>query len=149
MCKSNKNSGTQTSEKIVDVKNDGVMASESGGFHIFELHLPTVGTGLGFLLLLGLGVLVTVWAYRKFRHAQRRRSVRMAQRRRQIEMISSPLASVDASRWGDDMVHDLLDLRRRPNSRIHRQRLHIRKDRQELCPTPGRNRPKYVNLYST
>lgn len=61
----NKNSGTQKTEKTTAVDNEGVIESESGGFHVFELHLPTVGAGGFFIILVAVGVVFALWAYRR------------------------------------------------------------------------------------
>ena len=46
------------------------MAENSSGFHVLEIHMPSMGTGMGILLLVGAAVLALRWWVQR-RHAKK------------------------------------------------------------------------------
>ena len=53
---------------------------QSTGFHIVEIHLPTVNKGLGFLVLVCIAAVLLVWAHRVLRKKMKARERREATR---------------------------------------------------------------------
>ncbi len=48
-------------EPTMDVSTHAQMTENSSGFHVLELHMPSMGTGMGMLLLVGAAVLALRW----------------------------------------------------------------------------------------
>ncbi len=46
------------------------MTENSSGFHILEIHMPSMGTGMGLLLLMGAAVLTLQW-WIQWKHAKK------------------------------------------------------------------------------
>ena len=71
--------------------NNGIVESESGGFHLVELHMPTVGAGIFFFIFVAAAAALFLWIRRKCRkgHFSRRRQQPVAN---PFEMFSSPQA---------------------------------------------------------
>ena len=64
--------------------NNEIDESSHGGLHIFEIHLPSVGTTIGTLLLFGALVAFTVWVIRRLRKAHYNRIVKKQRRQAQV-----------------------------------------------------------------
>ena len=63
-------SGDETA--LVNAHSTGINANESGGFHIFEIHLPTAAVGSGAIVAAIIVVMLSVWAYRSYRKRRER-----------------------------------------------------------------------------
>ena len=63
---------SKTEETTEEVTNNGIIEKESGGFHLVEIHLPTVGAGLFFFIFVALGALLFIWVRRRCQRGRRR-----------------------------------------------------------------------------
>lgn len=62
-----KHSGHEENTEETKLDNKGVIANESGGFHIFEIHAPTVGVGLVFCIAVGIAAVTIIHCFRRFK----------------------------------------------------------------------------------
>ena len=54
-------SSTEEKKEELTMDNSTQMTENSFGFHILEIHMPSMGTGMGLLLLVGAAVLALRW----------------------------------------------------------------------------------------
>ena len=102
MCqKKSANYGTQTKE--TSLVNKGVMTSETGGFHVFEVHMPTVGTGIVTILLLALVAFLIRFIWMRAKRAQRRHRARVEAAR------SMPYPPVNHQSLDDDFIRLMMN----------------------------------------
>ena len=62
-----KHSGHEENKEESTFENKGVVANESGGFHVLEIHAPTVGMGLIFVIVVALAAVTFIACYRRFK----------------------------------------------------------------------------------
>ncbi len=64
--------GSSTEEKKEEPTMDTMtqMTENSSGFHVLEIHMPSMGTGIGMLLLVGAAVLALQWWVQRW-HAKK------------------------------------------------------------------------------
>ena len=60
---------------------------QSSGFHVFEIHIPTVNKGIGFLVFLAIAAVVLVWLYRTLRRKMKARQGREARGTNHLNML--------------------------------------------------------------
>ena len=92
--------------------NNEIDESTHGGLHIFEIHMPSVGTTIGVLILFAGIVALTVWVIKKLKKAHYNRILR--KQRRQAQVIRLHTARGPAGLSGprfEDITEDEDDIR--------------------------------------
>ena len=89
-----KHSGPETSNEEATLDNDGIVENTSGGFHVVEIHAPTVGVGIGMVLFVIFAAALALYCLRRFkRHLQvqdHRRQRRPHRRVREGQGLGAP-----------------------------------------------------------
>lgn len=69
---------SQAKEEIIE---------QSSGFHIVEIHIPTVNKGIGFLVFLAIATVALVWLYRTLRRRMKARHEREARGTNHLSLL--------------------------------------------------------------
>ena len=64
----------ETEEEQQPLINNGIVEKEEGGFHLIELHIPTVGVGFVFIFMVALAAALFLWIRKWYKRRLRRHS---------------------------------------------------------------------------